>query len=248
MALDPTINFGKATVSTGYDAAATSIVLSSGHGAKLPSSFSYNLVWWNSTDYDDPADDPNVEIVRCTARSTDTLTVTRAQEGTAASTKNTGGKTYKMALCITKKMIDDIGFASAFSVHKNGTNQTGVATSTNTKVTWSTEDFDTNSDFASDKFTPTVAGKYLLMATVGMTTITDGTDLTLWIYKNGVAHKRMELRTGASGSSANIVTAIVEANGSTDYFEVFIFQNSGADKIISGDKINTFFQGFKMQG
>lgn len=108
MALDPTINFGKATVSTGYDASATSIVLSSGHGANLPSTFSYNLVWWNSTDYDDPADDPNVEIVRCTNRVTDTLTVTRAQEGTAASTKNTGGKTYKMVLDVTKKMIDDI--------------------------------------------------------------------------------------------------------------------------------------------
>ena len=108
MALDPTINFGKVTVSTGYDDADTSIVLSSGHGANLPSTFSYNLVWWNSTDYDDPADDPNVEIVRCTNRSTDTLTVTRAQEGTAASTKNTGGKTYKMALCFTKKMKDDI--------------------------------------------------------------------------------------------------------------------------------------------
>lgn len=117
MALDPTINFGKATVSTGYDDADTSIVLSSGHGAKLPSSFSYNLVWWNSTDYDDPADDPNVEIVRCTNRSTDTLTVTRAQEGTAASTKNTGGKTYKMALAITKKMID--GIDGSFAGHIN---------------------------------------------------------------------------------------------------------------------------------
>ena len=109
LGLDPVINFGKVEVSTGYDASATSIVLSSGDGAKLPSTFSYNITWWNSTDYADPTDDPNVEIVRVTNRVTDTLTVIRAQESTSASTKNTGGKTYKMILSLTKKMVDDIG-------------------------------------------------------------------------------------------------------------------------------------------
>lgn len=108
MTIDVRNNFGKVTVSIGYDASATSIALSSGHGAELPSTFDYNMVWWNDTDYPDPADDPNVEIVRVTNRSTDTLTVTRAQEGTSATTKNTGSKTYKMALVITSKMIDDI--------------------------------------------------------------------------------------------------------------------------------------------
>lgn len=110
--LDPVKNFAKVTVSTGYDASATSIALTSGQGAKLPAPStdgSFNLVWWNSTDYSDPSDDPNVEIVRCTARSTDTLTVTRAQESTSASTKNTSAKTYKMVLAPTKKLVDDIG-------------------------------------------------------------------------------------------------------------------------------------------
>jgi hypothetical protein len=110
--LDPTSNFAKCVVSTGYNAAATSVVLSTGDGAKLPqpsTAGAFNLVWWDSTTYGDPADDPNVEIVRCTGRSTDTLTVSRAQEGTSASTKNTSGKTYKMILAVTKKMMDDIG-------------------------------------------------------------------------------------------------------------------------------------------
>ena len=110
MALDPIKNFAKVTVSTTYDASATSIVLSSGHGAYLPqpSGTAFNLVWWNFGAYPDPSDDPNVEIVRCTARSTDTLTVTRAQEGTTASTKNTGGGLYKMILAFTKKTFDEI--------------------------------------------------------------------------------------------------------------------------------------------
>lgn len=104
----PVTNFGKVTVSTTYDAAATSIVLTTGHGSRLPSTFPYPLTWWNATDYHDPADDPNREIVTVTARSTDTLTVTRNSESTGASTKNTTGKTYKMTLGITKAMWESI--------------------------------------------------------------------------------------------------------------------------------------------
>ncbi len=105
MSLDTAKNFAKVTVSTGYDASATSIVLTTGHGAKLPAA-PFNAVWWNSTDYADPSDDPNVEIVRVTAISTDTLTVTRGQESISASTKNTGGKTYKMIAGMTAKTVN----------------------------------------------------------------------------------------------------------------------------------------------
>src|SRR4051794_21756458 len=89
-------------------------LLRSGQGATLPdpASGNYNLVWWNVTDYPDPADDPNVEIVRVTAKSSDTLTISRAQESTAASTKNTAAKTYKMLLGLTAKMITDIAAAA----------------------------------------------------------------------------------------------------------------------------------------
>jgi hypothetical protein len=107
MTLDPVANLIKLTVSTGYGSSDTSIVLSSG-GSLLPSP-SWNATWWNSTDYPDPSNDPNAEIVRVTGVSGNTLTITRAQEGTAASTKNTAGKTYSIMLGITAKMITDIG-------------------------------------------------------------------------------------------------------------------------------------------
>jgi hypothetical protein len=92
-------DYHQATVSTGYDASATSIVMTTGHAAYLhgPNVFPWNVVWWNDTDYPDgPASDPNGEIVTVTNRVSDTLTVTRGQGGTSASTKNTGAKTYKM--------------------------------------------------------------------------------------------------------------------------------------------------------
>lgn len=108
MVPDNAKNFAKVTVSTGYNSAATSIVLSSGGGAKLPIP-PFNVVWWNSTDYADPSDDPNVEVVRVTGISTDTLTVVRAQEGTSASSKNTGGKTYLMIAGLTARTVNNFG-------------------------------------------------------------------------------------------------------------------------------------------
>jgi hypothetical protein len=104
--LDSVANFINLTLSTGYGSSDTSIVVSSG-GSSLPSP-NFNMVWWNSTDYPDPSKDPNVEIVRVTGVSGNTLTVTRGQEGIVATTKNTAGKTYSLILGITAKMITDI--------------------------------------------------------------------------------------------------------------------------------------------
>jgi hypothetical protein len=105
MALDSYVNAGFGTLSTGIDASATSVVLTAGHGARFPNPTGsvqpFNAIIWNATDYTNPLDDPNYEIVRCTARSTDTLTVTRAQEGTTGVTHNTSAKTYKIALPLT---------------------------------------------------------------------------------------------------------------------------------------------------
>jgi hypothetical protein len=105
MALDNAANFDKVILSTGYNSSATSVVLTTGGGALLPAT-PFNLVWWDSTDYPDPSDDPNHEIVRCTNVSTNTLTVTRAQEGTSAANHNTAGKTYKMIAGLTAKVIN----------------------------------------------------------------------------------------------------------------------------------------------
>ena len=109
--MDPVKNFGFVTVSTGYDASATSIILSTGHGDRLPNPAvdgEFNLIWYDSTNSPNPADDSSVEIVRVTARSSDTLTVTRGAESTTPSAKSTSDSTYKMFLGVTAKTITDI--------------------------------------------------------------------------------------------------------------------------------------------
>lgn len=108
--LDQVANFVKVTVFGGHGSTDVSVELNTGDGLKLPNPQNghYNLVWWNASDYADPADDPTVEIVRCTDVSADTITVTRAQEGTTASRHDGLGIVYKLQLALTAKMITDI--------------------------------------------------------------------------------------------------------------------------------------------
>jgi hypothetical protein len=136
----------------------------------------------------------------------------------------------------------DILARPSISVHKNGTNQTGVVDNTWTKVTWSTEDWDTNNDFASSTFTPTVARKYLLIARVHFTTMVDQSNVVVAIYENGVIYKREKIATSGTAEQGTTVTALVDANGSTDYYDVYVIHNTGSDKIIEGATDKTYFQ------
>ncbi len=121
---DSVLNFGKANVSTGYDAAATEIALEAGFGKKFPApptDEEYNLVWWNITDYPDPADDPNVEIIRVVGLVADVMTIERAQESSAATPKNIAGKTYRVSLGVTAKMIKDVSGLRTTSIKTSAT-------------------------------------------------------------------------------------------------------------------------------
>lgn len=112
--MDLSKNFAKGALSAGYGSTATSIVLSTGDGARFPAT-AFNAVWWNSTDYPDPSDDPGVEIVRVTARTGDTLTIQRGQEGTAAVAHDTSGKLYKLLAGLTADTLNTLGGAWDFT-------------------------------------------------------------------------------------------------------------------------------------
>jgi hypothetical protein len=87
-----------------------------------------------------------------------------------------------------------------------------------TKVLFNTEEFDTNSNFASSRFTPTVAGYYQINSSVSVGT---GTQLVCSIYKNGSEYKRGVNITVSSNQS--VASSIVYCDGSTDYVEIFVF-------------------------
>jgi hypothetical protein len=81
-----------------------------------------------------------------------------------------------------------------FSVDKNGTDQT-VPANTLTQLTWPHEIFDTNSNFASNTFTPTLPGKYFITAMGGCSNATSG--CSIWLIKNGTA----QIATGYQGNA-----------------------------------------------
>jgi hypothetical protein len=102
---------------------------------------------------------------------------------------------------------------------------TSVAHATFTKIAYGTENFDTNSNFASSRFTPTVAGYYQVSASLRFGTTT-AILIQIAIFKNGSTW----MQAGGSASSSYIVpcvSTIVYLNGSTDYVEVYGYQNSG---------------------
>src|ERR1017187_6566191 len=130
MALDAAKNWAKANLSTGYATGDKSVVLVSGGGAKFPAA-PFNAVWYNSTDYSNPGDDASAEIVRVTVISTDTLTITRAQESTSAANHNTAGKTYTLFAGPTAKLLTDI---LGISITGSAATVTGAAQTAITSV------------------------------------------------------------------------------------------------------------------
>ena len=92
-----------------------------------------------------------------------------------------------------------------------------------------TNTFDTNSNFASNTFTPTVAGYYQINGSISYTTATDGTLVA--IYKNGLVHSYGSPQTSACVRAT--VSDIVYLNGAGDFVNLTAYHGSGTNKIIS---------------
>jgi hypothetical protein len=115
------------------------------------------------------------------------------------------------------------GNMPAFSAYSSaGAN---ISSSTWTKITLDTETFDTNSNFASNRFTPTVAGYYQinLMVSCG-----SSANNAYWqwvsIYKNGSPYASSTPVNGLAQlqSFSWSVNQLVYMNGSTDYIEFYV--------------------------
>ena len=136
-----------------------------------------------------------------------------------------------------------------FYAHQSGGGQQSIANTTTTVMVFDQEDYDTGSDYdtSNGRFTPGEAGKYLLHSIVRLDTgDVDFDTFILRILKNGsLAYNFTQFH---SDYTSVAVTGIVEANGSSDYFQIDIYQNSGGAKNVTTNKNYTFFQGFKLIG
>jgi hypothetical protein len=132
------------------------------------------------------------------------------------------------------------GNGPTFSAYQSSA--TSLSNATQTKILYANESFDTNSNFASSRFTPTVAGYYQITASVAIQIsgasygiIKVNTTDVAWAYGNGIV--------GVLNSTP-IMTKLVYLNGSTDYVEVYAEQRSGSTVNTDTNPTGTWFTGF----
>lgn len=234
-------NFGVSTVLTPPSPATsgTSIVLAAGEGARFTATPPYNCTVCPIGV--DPTS-ANAEIIRVTARVTDTLTILRAQEGTAARTIVVGDR---VALALTSKMLTDIAAEIALKAALASPALTGVPTAptaapaTNTTQVATTAFVIANAAGGSGAVallaTRTASGS----ATLDFASVIDSTyDTYVFEVENLVpATNNVELRmqfsidNGATWSAANYAYVIHYVSEAASSFVVF--NNGGITSYIA---------------
>lgn len=97
-------NNASSTLAAGISAAATSLTVQTGHGERFPSLATGE--WFPVTIVKSATE---LEIVRCIARSGDTLTIVRAQEGTSALSFNSGDLVeHRLTAEVLNGLISDV--------------------------------------------------------------------------------------------------------------------------------------------
>ena len=110
----------------------------------------------------------------------------------------------------------------AFSAYSSS-NQS-ISSLANTKVTLDVEVFDTNSNFSSSRFTPTIAGYYQISYSIYYSSaFTYG---IAKLYKNGGSITWSEVYGGAAATPNPVGSCLIYLNGSTDYVELYAQTNN----------------------
>jgi hypothetical protein len=136
----------------------------------------------------------------------------------------------------------------AFNVYNNAAQS--LASATATELVWNIENIDSDGKFASNRFTPTIAGSYVIHAQIVVGNLDSGEQVRISLRKNGAQitgpYPQTEMFTyGTNQVIYSMITQIITLN-TTDYVSAFGYQNEGSaqDSIAS---INMFW-GYKLIG
>jgi len=191
---------------------------------------------------------------RFTSAGTNTGAVTLNINGLGAKNITKNGATALIAGDITSSatievVYDGIRFqligsnvadtGPAFSAYASS-NQS-ITSGVSTKVTLDVENFDTNNNFATSRFTPTVAGYYQLNGNISIS----GTSITanyISIHKNGAEVARGIQRNTGTTDDMLVISSLIYLNGTTDYVELygFIIGTTPAFKFATAQATSTF--------
>lgn len=141
-----------------------------------------------------------------------------------------------------------VGTIPAVSVYLSANQSIGSASFT--KVNFDTVTFDTNSnwDATNHRFTPSVAGKYHVNCQAQITGLTSGKSAFVGLYKNGSLYKENGITATGSQPLIALVSDIIDFNGSTDYVEMFCYQDTGVNQNVVGASYLTYLSACKYAG
>ena len=130
--------------------------------------------------------------------------------------------------------------------------QTGISNATWTKLNFASEYWDTDSAFASNKFTVPSGedGKYYFGYTTRVTSIDDAEQVAIKLYKNG-SPADTERSMGNSFVSLNSQNVNVSgfyaiSASASDYFEVYVYHDEGGNQTAEAGA--SIFFGYKLIG
>ena len=240
MSFDQHKNFAYSTVQSGSgvigSSSSTSLTIASSGDLPDPSLGQYNITVWPASQQPSTV---NAEIMRVTAKSGTTLTVTRAQEGTSALTAIAAG--YQVALTMTSKLLTDLEAGPALvgaSVTRTATQS--ISNSTETAMQFTAEDWDSNNfhDNATNNSRLTVptglGGYYLMTSWIPWPSGSYRRFIDIW--KNSQATGKLLVRSDSSGNTGEFSQAIsiMEFLVAGDYVELYVWQGSGGSVNVDG--------------
>ena len=127
----------------------------------------------------------------------------------------------------------------SFRAYKGGTTAQSISSATATKITMTSEDWDTDNCYATSTFTPNKAGYYQFNISVYYD-LNAAARCLWWLYKNGSAINRLYDETPAGTFSGYSGSTIAYANGTTDYFEVYAQSQAATPTIWYGQDLQNW--------
>ena len=178
-----------------------------------------------------------------------TATMQIGSTNTSTITLGVSGDTINVPSGVT---IANAGTATGFGANtpyfKFRSDGQTIANTTDTLIEFDTEVFKSSGsasfDTTNHRYLPTTAGYYVINVAVRGDENAVGDRFILQIRKNGTVQTVID---GYYNDLSSVqATAIIECNGSSDYIDAIIYQNTGSTLTIANQAAYSFFMGYKI--